>query len=242
MIREDDDGFDQGLDEYAPFAGRGGLPYLLNVDGGKEGGDFLEAFGQLVVAALIGLDLCSFRAQGPDLCGEPALFVGEGLGADLVGVVQVQQLAEFLIECTQGGLPGWSFRCPGWFEVAAEFGADGGLKIGVRADEPKSQFGGTVQSFGRPPRLVAALAAVLAAVDGLAAFVVVDADQPSAHAALDASGQQVPPAPSAGTLARCAASNSACVTRGWWMPGNQFGPRRVAPRYTRLCRIWRTVE
>ncbi len=55
---------------------------------------------------------------------------------------------------------------------------------------------GAVLRLAGSDRLVASAAPVLAAVDGLASFVVVDTDHPSAHSTLDPPGQQVPSAAS----------------------------------------------
>ncbi|MGD9702495.1 MAG: hypothetical protein AB7Q42_09665 [Acidimicrobiia bacterium] len=56
-------------------------------------GDGLESFGQLVVLlpAVVVLDLLGLKTV--DLSGEPAIFLGERLGRDLVVVVQIEELA-----------------------------------------------------------------------------------------------------------------------------------------------------
>jgi hypothetical protein len=56
---------------------------------------------QFVVLLTFGFDLLRLLAQRLDLKSEPPVLVGEGVLADLVGVVKIEQLAPFLLGCAK---------------------------------------------------------------------------------------------------------------------------------------------
>lgn len=121
MVGVDVHGVDQVLDEHTSFSVVGFVPHGGDVDRGQEVGDSLEAFGQL---GALSVTLCSFGFGGLEfdqLGREPAFLVGERVGGDLVGVVEVEQLGPLGLERCDGpaGI-GWCDRSG----VAAQLGTD----------------------------------------------------------------------------------------------------------------------
>jgi len=121
VVGVDVHGVDQVLDEHTWFSVVGFVPHGGDVDGGEQVGDFLESFGKL---GAFGVTLCSLGVGGLEfgqLGREPVFFVGERVGGDLVGALQVEQLGPLVLErCGSPAGVGW-FRGSG---VAAQVGAD----------------------------------------------------------------------------------------------------------------------
>ncbi|MFV0316824.1 MAG: hypothetical protein ACK5O2_07655 [Microthrixaceae bacterium] len=102
VVGVDVHGVDQVLDEHTSFSVVGLVPHGGDVDRGEQLGHFLEAFGQL---GAFSVTLCSLGVGGLEfgqLGGEPAFFVGEGVGGDLVGVVEVEELGSLVLERCDG--------------------------------------------------------------------------------------------------------------------------------------------
>jgi hypothetical protein len=98
VVGVDVHGVDQVLDEHPSFSVVGFVPHGGDVDRGEQVGHFLESFGQF---GAFGVTLCSLGVGGLEfgqLGGEPAFFVGERVGGDLVGVVEVEQLGPLGLE------------------------------------------------------------------------------------------------------------------------------------------------
>ena len=80
VVVVDGDVFDEFVEEGSSFGFGGFVPDGVEVEGGEQLGDFLEPFGDVVVALDVGLVLVGFGAQGVDEGGEAGFFFAEQFG------------------------------------------------------------------------------------------------------------------------------------------------------------------
>jgi hypothetical protein len=97
MVRKDRHGFNEVLDQDPLLRRRSGLPDLVDVYGREQRGDCFESLGEFVSFLALGLDLLRFGAYPADLCGQCSVLVSEGVLADLLGVVDIEDLASLYI-------------------------------------------------------------------------------------------------------------------------------------------------
>jgi hypothetical protein len=126
VVREDGDSLEQVLDEHSLLGCRGGFPDLVYVDRGEQGGDGVKPLRDLVPLLLFGFDPVLLLAERCDLGTESSVFVCEGVLADLVCVVQIEELSPLALKCSESRLAVGSSLTRG-APMAEQFLTDGGL-------------------------------------------------------------------------------------------------------------------
>jgi len=155
----------------------------------------VEVLGHIVAARHHDPRIVGLALRLTDGNGQASLLLGEQVGADLVVVVQAQQLAtlghEVVDTVTWAPSPGPSAGPGGRRSGQLELPADGGLQFDVVADELEPQHGGPVQPDVRAAGLPAALAPVVAAVELATLAVLVEGHEPMAQPATDPAREEV---------------------------------------------------
>ncbi len=101
-VRVDDDRFDQVFDQYASFLGRSGGPEPVEVEPCEQGYRRPRTVVGVRPVPRAAPRLPLFLLQCSKLSGEAVLFRGEVHGRDRVGLVDIEKLAQLLLERSDG--------------------------------------------------------------------------------------------------------------------------------------------
>jgi hypothetical protein len=108
MVGKHDDPVEQLVDEHSAFGVAGLGPHLAKVEIGEDREYFFKSLCELVLFGCCSIGVRTFRSSLFDLACQLGFFCSEEIGADLVCVVQLEQLAPPPGECSK------SIRCSSW--------------------------------------------------------------------------------------------------------------------------------
>jgi hypothetical protein len=147
--------------------------------------DVLEGLGDLVAFFESALRFAEFGLESAELHRDLGLLLGEQVGTDPIGVVQVEQLATLLLEI--------GHECVGPVRTPAgsrpgrppQLGPDRLLQTLIATHQAEPEERSTLDPIDRPPRLIAALAPMHTPEESTSLAVPIDtrhsATQPAPH-------------------------------------------------------------